>query len=420
MNKKVLLVALSIALCAALVGGATMAWFTDSDVSESATFAAGTVLIEAGSSSIASQYFDSSDGVFVYGVESGTGDLYEIDVLNHVENRIFKGSGGYDYPYPNGLAFDSVNDRLYFAVNKQDLSYYDFSSDLVTAAGALNYSGTNICGATFGGGYYWYIPDNSPNLYKVSFHSDGTVDTQEYVAAIGGSFTYGDIAIDYKDGVIYGSGIEKYFIYDVTNDEYWEASGSDGSFLQIAWGSDGNLYGHKGQREGVGSGHRNWYIIEPSSGATTYKFTGENLYTDLASGSRSVWNPGDCGWAKFMVKNVGTKNSNVRFLVSGSWLEYVEDEDAGTGSWVPWDPPADVVAISVAGGNWVSGPEGHYYYDAVLAPDETAELSLQVCLDGPSTGNEFQGKRFVLTGEFEAIQASHDASQEQWGWSLSN
>lgn len=79
MSKKVMLVALSIALVAALVGGVTMAWFNDSDASGPVEFAAGTVLIEAGSSSITSQYFDASDGVFVYGVEGNSGDLYEID-----------------------------------------------------------------------------------------------------------------------------------------------------------------------------------------------------------------------------------------------------------------------------------------------------------------------------------------------------
>ena len=48
MSKKVMLIALSIALVAALVGGATMAWFTDSDASGPVEFAAGTVQIEAG------------------------------------------------------------------------------------------------------------------------------------------------------------------------------------------------------------------------------------------------------------------------------------------------------------------------------------------------------------------------------------
>jgi hypothetical protein len=106
--------------------------------------------------------------------------------------------------------------------------------------------------------------------------------------------------------------------------------------------------------------------------------------------------------------------------MNGSWLEYVVDEEGETGSWVPWDPAVDVVEITLTEGNWEKGPQGYYYYNAILAPGETAELRLKVCLDGPSTGNEFQGKRFVLTGEFEAIQASHDASQEIWSWSPSS
>ena len=50
MSKKVMLIALSIALVAALVGGATMAWFTDAAASEPNEFAAGTVEIKAGGS----------------------------------------------------------------------------------------------------------------------------------------------------------------------------------------------------------------------------------------------------------------------------------------------------------------------------------------------------------------------------------
>ena len=78
MSKKVMLIALSIALVAALVGGATMAWFTDSDASGSVEFAAGTVLIEAGSSSIASQYLTRAKMCSSTAFKL-VGDIYEID-----------------------------------------------------------------------------------------------------------------------------------------------------------------------------------------------------------------------------------------------------------------------------------------------------------------------------------------------------
>ena len=235
--------------------------------------------------------------VIVYGVESaadinvanGSGDLYEIDVANQIETRIFEGAGNYLYPYPNGLAFDSENERLYFAVNATDLYFWEFGADDIVFAGALDYDPiTHVCGAAFGGGYYWYIPDNSNILYKVSFNAEGLIVDQEVAATIGGSFAYGDIVIDYEDGMLYGSGIVSYFTYDINGDVYWEAPGVDGSFLQIAWGSDGVLYGHHGQRIQVGSNHREWVSIEPATGVTTYLFTGENLYVDLASGQRLV------------------------------------------------------------------------------------------------------------------------------------
>ena len=46
--RKALLLALSVMLVAAAVGGATMAWFTDAAVTEPNKFAAGTVDITAG------------------------------------------------------------------------------------------------------------------------------------------------------------------------------------------------------------------------------------------------------------------------------------------------------------------------------------------------------------------------------------
>ena len=47
MKKKMLLIILSVAVCIALIGGATMAWFTSEAETNDAVFTAGTVEIEA-------------------------------------------------------------------------------------------------------------------------------------------------------------------------------------------------------------------------------------------------------------------------------------------------------------------------------------------------------------------------------------
>lgn len=407
MSKKVMLVALSIALVAALVGGATMAWFSDSAASEPVEFAAGTVLIEAGSSSIASQYFDPVDGIFVYGVIGNSGDLYEIDVKNQAENRIFENPNSYTGYYPNALAFDEVNDRLYFAANKNYLWYYDFSTDELVNAGQFPQTGKEVYGATFGGGYFWYVPNGTADLYKVALDNEGKIADSSHVTMTDNSnLAFGDIVIDYAGGIIYGSSTSFYFTYDTVSGEF-KNHGKAGRDLQLAWGHDGVLYGHN-------TGSRNWYTVIPETGTPTTLFTGEYVYNDLAPGSKSYWNPGDCAWAKFNVKNVGTKNSHVRLNVSGSW-----QEKSGDG-WVDWTPPDgnDMITITSAGTSWEE-QDGYLYYNAVLEPGDTAELSLQVCFS-IDAGNDFQGKRFVITGTFDAIQTTHGASQEVWSWSPDN
>jgi predicted ribosomally synthesized peptide with SipW-like signal peptide len=405
MSKKVMLISLSIALVAALVGGATMAWFTDSDASGPVEFAAGTVLIEAGSSSIASQYFDAADGVFVYGVEGKSGDLYEIDVQNGLENKIFDNPKNYSGYYPNGLAFDEANDRLYFAVNRKDLYFYDFSADALVKAGTFPTSSRDVYGATFGGGYFWYIPNGTGDLYKISFDSDGKIAGSSSVTMTDDyNLQFGDVVIAYADGIIYGSSTSFYFIYDTVNDIFNRVD-TAGRDLQLAWGHNGVLYGHN-------TGSLNWYTVEPDTGSPSYIFEGERAYNDLAPGSTSYWNPGDCAWAKFNVKNVGTKKSYVRLNLEGYWQQKEED---GDGEWVSWTPPADMVTITPSGTSWEEHGD-YFYYTTALEPGHTAELSLRVCLSAEA-GNEFQGKRFVLTGIFEAIQTTHGASQEVWSWS---
>lgn len=419
MSRKILVVVLTIALAAALIGGTTMAWFTDSSSSNPVEFTAGTVLIEAGSSSITSQYFDPSDGVFVYGVAGGTGDLYEVDIQNQTENKIYANTNSYSGFYPNALAFDDANDRLYFAANRNKLWYYDFSANQLVDAGAFTHTGnSDVYAATFGGGYYWYVPNGTGNLYQVSLDSNGLIESSTVTPMTTSSLAFGDVEIDYANGIIYGSTTSFYFTYDTGTGEFTR-HGSAGKGMQLAWGHDGNLYGHN-------TNAREWFSVEPAGGAKTFLFTGERSYNDLATGSKSYWNPGDCSWAKFNVKNVGTKNSYVRVELSGYWTEY----DDAAGKWVPWtiDPAefpdsyqGDVVTFQLSNGmgNWEQAG-GYYYYNKVLAPNETAELGLEICLLGPETCNAYQGKRFVMTGTFDAIQTTHGASQEVWGWSPGN
>lgn len=425
-----------IALAAALVGGGTMAWFTAKVDAPQNEFTAGTVMIEADGTAITSQYFHPDEGVFVYGVIGNTGDLYEIDVQNKVENRIFENPKSYSGWYPNGLAFDSANDRLYFAASKSKLWYYDFSADALIDAGAFQHAGmtgsAHVYGAAFGGGYYWYVPNGSAYLYKVAFDGDGKILSSSYVVMTDANLQFGDMVIDYADGVIYGSDSSIYFTYEIATGTFTD-HGDKGKNLQLAWGHDGVLYGHSTSNNG-------WYDVEPATGTKTLRFNGQNTYNDLASGSTSYWNPGDCSWARYTVHNTGSKDIRVRAYPGGVWefdwewlwqnwdalcfSETAARPDAMEGE--AWDAfeayvegLEDPVTVALCdGSDWVEEDGFFYYTGEPLAHCEEAELCLRICLDGELATNEFQGGTYRLTVTFHAVQSSHHAPFHQWGTAL--
>lgn len=415
MKNKLIISALILMLSAALIGGFTMAWFTDSASSEPVTFFAGTVLIEAESSVINSQYFNPAEAVYVYGVEEVTGHLYEIDVLSGDANLIYETDldelAPTDRYSPNGLAFDNANRRLYFSIVKNKntkLYFYDFKEKELVESGQIN--GAVIYNATYGGGYYWYIKNGSDDLYKASFDADGKNPSAQLVEAKiagGKNWGFGDIELDYVNGVIFGSATgNNFFKYDLSTGLYTPVASWD--HMQLAYGSNGKLYGHK-------TSNGKWYEIDVNAPSITGLDIPQNIkYNDLATGYISVWNPGDRDKVKYQVQNKGSKKSYVRASLSGYWLEYDEDNDV----WIDWTPPAEVVTITTCDDTpWEQNPDGKIYYQGILGLGETVELCVEVYLDGPSTTNEFQGKRFVVTAEFDAIQATNGAS-EALDWNL--
>lgn len=137
------------------------------------------------------------------------------------------------------------------------------------------------------------------------------------------------------------------------------------------------------------------------------------------------WNPGDENISAYYVTNVGTKDIYVRAKVSGEWRQV----DDGEGTWEHWkDWTMGSGDVPIVYHNWDVGTDGYLYYKYSLdgtydghkeRENPTAELVLSLDLVGPDTTNEYQGMRFVLSVEFEAIQSSNNAREEHpdWGWS---
>lgn len=101
--------------------------------------------------------------------------------------------------------------------------------------------------------------------------------------------------------------------------------------------------------------------------------------------------------------------------VSGKAKEIVDKANAG------YDLPSDNVIFTLLGENWIY-KNGYYYYKDVVPgsytqADETLRTIIfdaRLKLDGDKTDDKYQGRSFVITVKFEAIQSSNKAVNDAW------
>jgi hypothetical protein len=228
----------------------------------------------------------------LYGIQRNTGTVYGIDVLagtSWVEFNIPDppppGSAK-----PNGLAYDADNERFYYCDYQPTTTLYFWDGTQQIEAGSLP---GEIADADFYNGKYYFItgPPASDDLYEVTFNTNGTIADGNTVpiddiasGAHGWTFN-GDIAI--KDGVVYGWGWcgtdneYEFFTYDLGTSAFNVNTVSYNSSLQIAFGSDGILYGHRSGGAGA------FYVVDTTNGdvsMVTPTPSPGHLYTDCASG----------------------------------------------------------------------------------------------------------------------------------------
>lgn len=133
------------------------------------------------------------------------------------------------------------------------------------------------------------------------------------------------------------------------------------------------------------------------------------------------WNPGDKNLRIFEITNTGTKAIHLRGKFTGSWYEYDEDAE----EWVIVDNlNANVVSFELHEDEHGWEKEGGWFYYKYTIPGtypnnepSSVNLKINVCLDGEKTNDDYQGKRYILNGSFEAIQASNGASKAK-GWKI--
>jgi hypothetical protein len=202
--------------------------------------------------------------------------------------------------YPNGNAYDQDNERFYYTsihTNPTKLYFYKFSDDTGDhEAGSLGRGTQVACGTLYNGEYY-FIRQGGKILYKVALHPvsgelDGPIQKRYEITSgpITSFGNFGDIVVDQSTGMLYGSSSNSRFWYidlsDLSTEGELNTLDNDfPKFLQLAFSSDGVLYGHD-------AGGGTFYTIDLDADPVTATFHGTvnfptggpRTFTDLASG----------------------------------------------------------------------------------------------------------------------------------------
>jgi predicted ribosomally synthesized peptide with SipW-like signal peptide len=206
-------------------------------------------------------------------------------------------------------------------------------------------------------------------------------------------------------------------------------------------------------------------VIAASLGATYAWFTDqsapvENVFTagtvildadeewEFGEEGLKNWNPGDCTPKLIKLKYEGSKKAFIRMQITETWVD-ADEQEMEDSPWFDRDVPNIEWKINTGteeepvwedwnvDGKWLYY-DGWWYYNgdddtySTEIGDEGEEFTInsisgvedledaeeiiivaRVCLDGPETGNDYQGATYTLKVLFQAIQASHN---DVWEW----
>lgn len=365
----------------ALVSAATMAWFTDSDDAGQATFEAGTVSIEAGRK------------IIIDGDGSGGEDsaIYK-EVMPLRVVSVSQGKAGINNNLNVKPSRSHKSAVLDLEEGKDDSNFYSlgFGGEMILEFDHALYKPdvAIVVEDTWGGNYpeetaEIFVSTDGENFVLIGTATNKNLKNNQTYS----NFELSDMNLDI-DYIKYVK------VVDTTDVQPFIDSGKYKANENTVDGFDLNTVILGG------------YIVE-----------------------EEIWNPGDTNYSSYTIINTGSKRINLRGKLSGSWYKY--DEDDSGGKWVPdTDLSNNNVTITPASSsNWTDGDDGYLYYETDIPGtyggesteiQRTAELEVEVHLIGFETNNLYQGKRYMLSAEFEAIQASNNAPQEKWGVDIYN
>ena len=209
--------------------------------------------------------------------------LYAYDLKNQTQTLVYDPTSiDSSQNYPNANAYDAVNQRIYFGTDDGRLFYHEIGSGThvqVEGGTTSGTFGTMACGSFYDGKFY-YVQNGTNRLYAVDIVAN--VATRTEVGTVPVSVGYGDIAFDPANpGQFIGSGSGIWYWYDLNDNSsaIMTESGGDGAHKQLAYGSDGVLYG-------VNAVDGQFYTIVYDGVTVTLTLDWDSpyTYTDLASG----------------------------------------------------------------------------------------------------------------------------------------
>ncbi|MFC2008530.1 hypothetical protein ACFLUT_00540 [Chloroflexota bacterium] len=256
----------------------------------------------------------------IYGARTagGTKGLYEIDVANDTVTLLKAITGAAadvnnGTGYTNGLAYDPDSNKLYLTApprvgtSPTPLWSYDIDADALQSLGSL--PGSVVSGSFYQGAYY-YIAEGTNSLWKAELDGGPIAPVLVFSGfGVPSSFTFGDIAIS-STGMLFGStrvSPRMFFSLDLNSlsGDYQVFAGSNALDLQLAYGSNGILYG-------ANHGNGKFYVVDEATGTATQQSLVASGFADLASGTLFVPRT-ETAWA-----------DGTRFVEKGNWATYIE------------------------------------------------------------------------------------------------
>lgn len=359
-----------IVMALALVGGATMAWFTSATDPIENVFTAGTVEIEAG-------YGGDFGKIITGNWNPGDCDQTEVCITNEGTKAV-QIRAKFDGRWVPGSQRMLI---IYKDGNTQLLSL-DWDSFCLGCTGKEGYIAK--------GSLTISQHDGWPSYMKGIFNSFEEIKNEDWLQTNEDYYIW---CVDSQTTINLTTHNDVYVYDPYCNSDWYK---EDGVNAQDKWK---NIPWYKLD-----------YIINSYS-------VGEDDFTmdDIQDAIWSFTNPGNTVY-NYLDQN----DNNIEITVKAK--EIVDDVLANSGL------PEDTLNVTITTSGWTKESDGWWYYNDEIPGTftETDEeprkicLAMEVCLDGATTGNLYQGASYHLYTQFQAIQASHDPDSDSdvsWDWS---